>query len=205
MDIGSGVIYSFQVRLPLDAKPHTLVLGTMASIESLQRGESYGHPHNAFWHIIGRRFGFERATTPYEDQVARLTGQGFALWDVLHSCEREGSLDSNIKNEKPNDIAALLARCTSIRRVCLNGQGAAGFFRKHIMTGEVLQLYEWTLVNDSARKVFGRHVASSSSSTSVAGRRAIELAVLPSTSPAYATLRFEQKLEQWTRDCFSLQ
>ena len=37
-----------------------------------------------------------------------LLSHGIALWDVLASCEIEGSADSTIKNAVPNDISQIL-------------------------------------------------------------------------------------------------
>jgi hypoxanthine-DNA glycosylase len=50
----------------------------------------------------------------YEDRVAFALNHGVALWDVIESCERPGSLDSNIKQAIPNDIPGLLGRFPKI-------------------------------------------------------------------------------------------
>ncbi len=61
-----------------------------------------------------------------------LNRHGIALWDVLARCERDGSLDSAIRAEQPNDIESLLQEHPSIRLIALNGRKAASSFRKHI-------------------------------------------------------------------------
>lgn len=137
----------------------------MPGIASLEAGEYYGHPRNAFWPIMGALFG-AGPDLPYVERVARLEASGVAVWDVLMSCVREGSLDSNIRDEVPNDFAALFAGQPGIRRILLNGGKAAAGFRKH-----------------------GASFAPSGAS----------IHVVPSTSPAHAARRFEEKLAIWRR------
>lgn len=107
-----------------------LILGSMPGIASLEAGQYYAHPRNAFWPIMGRLFGAGPAM-PYAERTARLQSQGVAVWDVLQLCVREGSLDANIRDEVPNDFAAFFAGHPGIVRVLLNGGKAAASFRKH--------------------------------------------------------------------------
>ncbi len=112
-------------------RPHLLILGSMPGEESLKQSRYYAHPRNAFWPIMARLAGF----APELDYPKRLRALGrarIALWDVLQHCERVGSLDQNIKNETPNDIADFLERHRSIDAVFLNGGRAAASFRRHI-------------------------------------------------------------------------
>ena len=77
------------------ASAHTLILGTMPGAASLAAVQYYAHPRNAFWTILADLIGFD----PQLDYVARtqrLVDAGIAVWDVLRSCERRGSLDSDI-------------------------------------------------------------------------------------------------------------
>ena len=128
---------------------HTLILGTHPSIASLSQNQYYGHPLNAFWYIAGDALGFRRcsATSPstgkpyvyfhdylrhtseeileYPQQLERLVAKGFALWDIVRECEREGSLDEKIEEEVANPIrefceGTLIAACSgSVRRIVI--------------------------------------------------------------------------------------
>ena len=80
-----------------------LILGSMPGEESLRRQEYYAFPRNAFWRIMGELFGFSRELS-YRERLARLGEHGVALWDVLESCRREGSLDTRISEPVRNDI-----------------------------------------------------------------------------------------------------
>ena len=66
-------------------------------------------------------------------RLERLTQAGVALWDVLQGCEREGSLDADIRNAVPNDFAGFLRAHPRLRRVCLNGGKAASLFRRQVL------------------------------------------------------------------------
>ncbi len=140
-----------------------LVLGTMPGVESLRRQQYYAHPRNAFWPIMGAIFGFDPAL-PYRERIKTLNDHGVALWDTVRYCEREGSLDSDIKSPEFNDLAGLLAECPEIKKICLNGKGAEKFFRNYQRSHELPGL---------------------------------DIQVLPSTSPAHASLNYQQKLEKW--------
>ena len=80
-----------------------LILGTMPSEESLRKQERYGHKSNQFWRIIFTLFG-EELPDSYKEKSDFLIKKNIAIWDVLESCEGKGSLDSSIKNEKPNNF-----------------------------------------------------------------------------------------------------
>ena len=72
-----------------------LVLGSMPGAESLRAGRYYAYKHNAFWPIMGELFDAGPAVA-YEKRVLLLQRAGLAVWDVMASCIREGSLDSDI-------------------------------------------------------------------------------------------------------------
>lgn len=112
------------------SSPRILVLGTMPSVKSLEVAEYYAHPRNAFWEIIASWGGVERPTD-YSEKIRLIQQLNIALWDVCASCLREGSLDSAIRDEVPNDIPALLAQNPSIRAIAFNGQPAEKLFRRH--------------------------------------------------------------------------
>lgn len=123
-----GRIHSF---LPvLGANPQLLILGSMPSVISLKQQAYYANSQNAFWKIMGRLLEFD-AAAPYNKRIASLKKGRVALWDVCQSCKRVGSLDSAIKEEKPNNIAELVA-LHSIGAIFLNGGKAAISFFRHI-------------------------------------------------------------------------
>lgn len=112
-----------------DENSQILILGTMPGEESLRQQQYYAHPRNLFWPYIYQIFG-EKPDAEYEKRAQFLHDKKIALWDVFRSCEREGSLDSNIQNEKPNDIAGLLEGLPNIKYVFCNGGTAWKEFRK---------------------------------------------------------------------------
>ncbi|MGA8277311.1 MAG: DNA-deoxyinosine glycosylase [Rhodanobacteraceae bacterium] len=145
-----------------------LVLGTVPSVRSLELRQSYGHPQNLFWTFMGELFD-AGPTLRYPERIARLHALGIGIWDVLHHCERPGSLDSAIvrSSEVPNDIVGLLAAMPSIRAIAFNGAKAYQSFRRHIAPRL-----------DAARMP--------------------QLLALPSTSPANASISRTQKLAAWS-------
>ena len=138
-----------------------LVLGSLPGDESVRQGQYYAHPRNAFWRIMARLCGFS-AELPYEERLARLNAAGIALWDVVSSGVRPGSLDADIRDEQPNNIAALLSEQPELRTICCNGGAAYRYLKRYFPA----------LCRDAAVQVFP----------------------LPSTSPAAARLRFDDKL-----------
>lgn len=113
-----------------DARCRILILGSMPGEASLRRAQYYGHPQNAFWRLMATLLS-EPFTDDYAQKTAMLLRHGIALWDVVHRCERTGSLDSNIKNPEINDFASFFSLYPAIRRVYFNGQTAYNLFRKH--------------------------------------------------------------------------
>lgn len=117
-----------------------LILGSMPGDESLGRREYYAHKRNAFWPIMGELLGFDPAM-PYARRLDALCNNRIALWDVLASCLRPGSLDSNISIPLPNDLRGLLERHPGIRTVYCNGGASYRYFKRFfpdLMTGVLL-------------------------------------------------------------------
>lgn len=108
-----------------------LVLGTLPGQVSLQKQEYYAQPRNAFWRIMGDLFGLDPHAA-YEERKARLVAAGIALWDVCHSAHRPGSLDTSIREDVPNDLAAFLGSHGRIRLIGFNGAKAADLFRRKV-------------------------------------------------------------------------
>ena len=145
-----------------------LILGSMPSVASLARQQYYGHPKNAFWPIMGELFGAAPELS-YQQRKEILMENGVAVWDVLQGCNRLGSLDSNIKlaSIKTNDFADFFAKYKYIEKVFFNGAVAEKLYKKHVLP---------TLDRQFAY---------------------LEYLRLPSTSPAHAALKLEEKIEAW--------
>ncbi|CRZ18105.1 DNA-deoxyinosine glycosylase [Mycolicibacterium neworleansense] len=111
--------------------PSVLILGNMPSVMSLASGQYYGNPRNAFWRITGALFGFD-ADAPYSDRVNALCTHRVAVWDVLRSCRRVGSLDSAVERDSmaPNDFAAFFGSHPTLQRVVFNGAAAEANYRR---------------------------------------------------------------------------
>lgn len=112
----------------VDSESKILILGTMPSPESLRKGEYYANSRNSFWKIIATIYNDGKEFESYEEKINCIHKNHLALWDVFSSCEREGALDSNIKQEIPNDLIAFLESHPSINKVVLNGHEAEKAF-----------------------------------------------------------------------------
>ena len=165
--IPASRVSSFPVQI--DAGCRVLVLGTAPSVRSLAMQESYAHPQNLFWPLMGEMFG-AGPELPYAERIARLHARGVGIWDVLKECERAGSLDSNIikSSEQANDIAALLVAYPTIAAIALNGGRAVQSFRRL-----VLPRIDWVRADRTA------------------------ILELPSTSPANASISAADKRARW--------
>jgi hypoxanthine-DNA glycosylase len=140
------------VALP-DAR--VLILGSVPGEASIAAGRYYAHPGNAFWPLMETLFG-DGSKRDYDARVELVLAAGVALWDVLASAAREGSLDSAVDpaSEVPNDIAGFLAEHPHVTHVFFNGAKAESSFNRHLEGASAL--------------------------------KGIEFARLPSTSPAHA-------------------
>lgn len=151
------------------ADARVLVLGSMPGQASLKEQRYYAHPRNAFWPILGELCGFSPELT-YTERLLALNESGVALWDVIGSCHRPGSLDSRIAAEsvQPNDLPGLVSQLPELRLIACNGGTAYRLFTRH----------------------FGSLVGAEHPD-----RPAV--LQLPSTSPAYAAMSFDLKRERW--------
>lgn len=123
----------------INSNSKILILGTMPGIESLRKQEYYGHSRNMLWKMIAHITGKE-IPEQYEEKLKLLNAVGIALWDVCMTCIRKGSLDSNIQDETPNDLLALIEKYPNIKAFAFNGKGAARLFGKHIGSIEGIRL-----------------------------------------------------------------
>ena len=132
-DDGSRVkdarVESLPPREPPPGQARILILGSMPGVASLRAQQYYGHSQNAFWKILGELWGLPLAQRPYAERVQALRAHGLGLWDVYASCEREGSLDSAIRDPQPNDLAALVAGLPDLRGIAHNGGESARTMR----------------------------------------------------------------------------
>lgn len=151
-----------------DERAGVLILGSLPGQVSLQRQQYYALPQNAFWKIMGRLYG-AGPEVPYAERTRHLVRNGIALWDVCAAAQRPGSLDSAIVRASviPNDFSAFLAVHREIKLIAFNGAKAAELYRRRVLPGLPASL------------------------------AAIRTEVLPSTSPAFAAMTFEEKLARW--------
>ena len=125
----------------IDKNSIVLILGSMPGVKSLEEQQYYAHPNNRFWKLMGM---FCNTTNlqdiNYQEKLQILLNYKFALWDVIESCNREGSLDIDIKNEIPNNISDLLKQYPNIKGIILNGGKAYSAFKKYFP--ELLKYYK---------------------------------------------------------------
>jgi TDG/mug DNA glycosylase family protein len=142
-----------------------LILGTFPGEESLKQQQYYAHPRNLFWDMIAVICGTD-LIDDYEKRCDLVRSEGIAIWDVLKSCDREGSSDGRIRRDNFifNDISSFISEYP-LKVIFFNGKKAAILFKQYV---------------DPA-------ILPSQP----------QLLILPSTSPAYATLSKQQKLERW--------
>ncbi len=112
-------------------EPRILVLGSLPSDISIETQEYYANDRNLFWKIIA---SVSNSPLPYsyEMKKALLAKNNIALWDIYTSADRAGSLDSNIKNGKFNDIAGFVDGHPTITTVIFNGNKAFESFKKYL-------------------------------------------------------------------------
>ncbi|MBT8082974.1 MAG: DNA-deoxyinosine glycosylase [Gammaproteobacteria bacterium] len=151
---------------PPVARPDTriLILGSLPGERSIAEHRYYAHPQNAFWRIMQAIFGIDGE---YADRCRQLAEHRVALWDVLYSSVRPGSMDADIRlsSAAPNDFGTFFEEHAQIRLIAFNGKKAERLFERFV---------DPLGVADSIRRVG-----------------------LPSTSPAYASLSFSGKLVAW--------
>ncbi len=109
----------------IDAKTETLILGSFPSVTSLGMAQYYGHPQNHFWRLLGAVIDEPLVGMEYEWRLKTLLRHRIGLWDIIGTCTREGSLDSDIRNAAHNDYSHVTRVAKKLRRVCFNGKTAA--------------------------------------------------------------------------------
>lgn len=147
----------------------TLILGSMPGIKSLDENQYYAHPRNAFWKIMSSVLGFD-INLSYPERCQQLTQNNIALWDVMQHCERDGSLDSAIIEDS------------------IVPNNFHQFFEKHPRITHI------GFNGRKAEHAFQRYVL-----PELIDSHTLEFTNLPSTSPAYASMKFEEKLAIWSK------
>lgn len=107
-----------------------LILGSFPSVKSREQMFFYGHPQNRFWRVLAEVFGVNIPET-VDEKREFLLKNGIAVWDVIASCDIEGSSDSTIKNVIPNDIDIILKNA-KIEKIFVNGKTALKFYNKYL-------------------------------------------------------------------------
>ncbi|MGB5832677.1 MAG: DNA-deoxyinosine glycosylase [Thiohalocapsa sp.] len=149
-------------------QPRLLILGSMPGEASLRNGQYYGHGRNAFWPILCDWLSIP-TESDYQTRTRALIANRIALWDVIATCERRGSLDANIRPDsiEVNDFATFFREHQDIRCVAFNGGTVEREFRRRVQPE----------LDDAHRQIEWRR--------------------LPSTSPANAGTPFETKRGVW--------
>jgi hypoxanthine-DNA glycosylase len=98
-----------------------LVLGSFPGAASLREQRYYGHPQNQFWKILSVLWSVELTAMDYVDRLDEVRSRGLGIWDVYAACEREGSLDANIRATELNDFACVQRECPKLRAIAHNG------------------------------------------------------------------------------------
>jgi hypoxanthine-DNA glycosylase len=167
----------------IDASARVLVLGSFPSAASISASCYYAHPRNHFWPILALAWK-ESFPAALPERGAWALAHGLAIWDSLGACVRPGSLDGDIRDAKPNDIAGFLAAWPRIERLLANGTASARFLRL------ALKREGFALADtENPRRALLR----------LPGGRQIDVFFLPSTSPVPSRefLNMESKLPLW--------
>lgn len=115
-----------------EGSPKILILGSFPSVKSRETGFFYGHGQNRFWRVVASVFEDETPLTVPEKK-AFLKRNRIALWDVIESCDIEGSSDASVKNATVNDIKTLLEKFPSVEKIFVNGKTAKKLYDKYIL------------------------------------------------------------------------
>lgn len=126
-----------------------LILGSMPSVESLKQDMYYANKTNRFWPMLGNIFNLPYRTREEKLELARQAH--ISIWDVCHSCLRETSADSKIRDIIPNDISKVLEEYPSIQVVLCNGKTSFNTLKKHFLEIEAISLPSTSAANAKYR------------------------------------------------------
>ena len=119
----------------IGASTRLVVLGSFPGVASLQAQQYYAHPRNHFWPILSALWNTDLKALPYAERLQQMLARGLGLWDVYASCEREGSLDSAIRQPEFNDLAGLTRLAPRLQAVAHNGGESARAMRHTLGLG----------------------------------------------------------------------
>jgi TDG/mug DNA glycosylase family protein len=101
-----------------------LLLGSFPGEESLRQSQYYAHPRNQFWRLLGDVLAEPLAELPYTKRLRRLARYRIGVWDIITGCEREGSLDGDIRNASFAQFHWLAGHAPHLRLIAMNGKKA---------------------------------------------------------------------------------
>ena len=112
-----------------------LILGTIPSSSSIEKGEYYYHYKNYIWDYLAKIFSTVRPKSWPEKKVF-LQVNHIALWDMYAYSETAGSLDKELGEF--NDLAGFLEKHPTITKVLLNGKKTTQAFYQYQKEGHLL-------------------------------------------------------------------
>ena len=130
-----------------DKNSKILILGSFPSVKSREVNFFYGHPQNRFWKVVSAVMGEECPKTVAEKKEFLLRNH-IAVWDVIASCDIEGSSDSSIKNVTPNDLSKIYVK-SGIKKIFTNGNTAYKLFTKYHKDKNAIKLPSTSPANAS--------------------------------------------------------
>ena len=119
----------------IDSNVERLILGSFPSEASLAASQYYAHPRNQFWHLLAALLDEPLVDMPYRRRLQRVLAHRLGIWDVLDACDREGSGDASIRNQKANQFARLHRLAPRLTMVAFNGQTAGRFAAQFAAAG----------------------------------------------------------------------
>lgn len=126
-----------------------LILGSFPSEKSRNLKSYYSNNSNCFWKLICEIYN-EPMPTDDDAKNAFLHKHHVAVWDMIESCEIDGSLDKNIKNPEYHTVGEMqvLLNKSKIKKIILNGNKLKKAYKKHF--GEIAVPYVAVLSTSSA-------------------------------------------------------
>ena len=112
-----------------DKNSKILILGSFPSVKSREIQFYYGHPQNRFWKMLAEIYK-EPIPQTKEEKINMVLQHHLAIWDVIASCDIEGSADSSIRNVQANNLNQILQK-TNINKILLNGGKAFELYQKY--------------------------------------------------------------------------
>lgn len=109
-----------------------LILGSLPSVASRDKGFFYAHPQNRFFKILAYVFNEEEPKS-IENRKEFLLKHNIALYDVIFSCDIYGSSDATIENVEPINLKELLKEYPKIKKIFTTGKKAKELYDKYLL------------------------------------------------------------------------